>query len=180
VDPCGRPDVDPVGAELFEHAVVGAFRQQMQIEVRQHPSVSVRIVDLEDVTSVIQDPQPIIARIVDVRLEHAGAGRGHRHDAIAGQANLHRSRGRMDGADDESAGRGGMRAQICEWITVEARDRMLGGFDHLVIWLSGHLMWSLKCPDNQVNRCHNSFLDRGGLDVVQLRKVRQEELVALR
>ena len=58
------PDTDAVRAEALERPVVRAFPEQMQVEVRQHPSVTVRIVNLEHVSPRVENPEAVVRNVL--------------------------------------------------------------------------------------------------------------------
>ena len=98
-------DGDAVRAELLERTIMRPLAQQMQIEVCEHPAVTVRIVDLDDDVAGIGDVQAIIGRLTagDERLEHAVrfAPRHRTPLAVGRQHEVDRSRGRVERANDE-------------------------------------------------------------------------------
>ena len=110
----GRADSETVGAELLEDPKVPALAEQVEIEIAEHTSVPVRIVNLDHVIAGKRETKAVIegARIggharrrgLDHRLEETGRpARGHRHQlARRGQPELDRAGGGMERPHDDA------------------------------------------------------------------------------
>ena len=101
MDAGGRTQVDSVRAELLEDAVVGAFAEEMKIEVGQHAAVPVRIVHFEHVTARKRDAQAVIGNVCSgqFRFEQRAVAPepAHRRQAASGgQSNARWTRQRDD------------------------------------------------------------------------------------
>ena len=145
----GRPDDDAMRAELLERTVVRPLAEQVEIEVREHAAVAIRIVDLGHLIAGVGDPQTVIgdlrhrlAGLADEpRLEHARRiALVHRDQRVrVHEAQLHRTRRRLKRADD---GRGaiGVRAQDGERVAVRAVDERRNGVVPHGLVGCGHLL----------------------------------------
>jgi hypothetical protein len=57
------PDPDAVRAQFLERAIMRTFADQMQIEISEHPPITIRVVDLDRVTAAERKPQPIVRNL---------------------------------------------------------------------------------------------------------------------
>ena len=141
----GRPERDPMRPELLERAMVRAFSEQMEIEIREHPAVPKRIVDLDRVVAGIRDPQPVIGRAaVDVRLVEARRIplRHRDHLTVGDETHLDVSSGRLEDTNHRAAAVGffssRMRTEHAERIAVVAADECRNGGVQLACLTHSH------------------------------------------